>query len=773
MPTPGSIAARPSILLAALGACALVLAVVFFAYPAHAQSGDEPPARPTGLEASEAAGGGVDLAWDDPEDDSITGYEVLRRDRAEHAVGVFETIEADTGSKETNYTDATAQAGGSYVYRVKAINANGRSGWSSYERIDLPEEADDPEPDPTPTPEPEATPQDLAPASLTAELVDDGGVSLSWDAPAEDAGSVTGYEILRAQGGAELATLVEDTESTSTAYTDATATEPGETYAYRVIALRGEGQSQGSNQAEVLIPHSPEDLAPGNLTAEVVDDGVALSWDAPAEDAESVTGYEVYRAWTAADEGTARAVVVETDSAATVWTDRTDKEAGVRHAYRVRALRDAERSGWSNAAHVDLPGKGPGKPEDDPPVGARQSATPADLTLHADNTAPYGLWSDGTTMWVADAFDYELYAYVLTPGDDYGDRDSDKDIDLVLAVIFSPTGIWSDGTTMWVADDAADDNDRLYAYVLTPGDDYGDLDSDKYITPHADNGFPQGIWSDGTTMWVADYGDEKLYAYVLTPGDNYGDRDSDKNITLHADHCCPRGIWSDGTTMWVADPLDDKLHAYMLTPGDDYGDHSPARDIDLADGNGNALGIWSDGTTMWVSDTNAAKLFAYALPGNVPATGAPSIRGILVPGRTLTADTSGIGDEDGIPEDAFSYQWISSDGATDTDIDGATGPTYPLTDDDLGKFIKVRVGFTDDAGYGEGPLTSGAVGPVGTTPFLVRNTGQSGSGDAALTTSFPNAPRGSPPAPTPGATRSAPSASVLATSPAAPRRRAS
>ena len=37
MPTPSSIAARPSILLAALGACALVLAVVFSAYPVHAQ----------------------------------------------------------------------------------------------------------------------------------------------------------------------------------------------------------------------------------------------------------------------------------------------------------------------------------------------------------------------------------------------------------------------------------------------------------------------------------------------------------------------------------------------------------------------------------------------------------------------------------------------------------------------------------------------------------------------------------------------------------------
>ena len=45
MPTPSSIGARPSILLAALGACALVLAAVFFAYAVHAQGQEVTPTR--------------------------------------------------------------------------------------------------------------------------------------------------------------------------------------------------------------------------------------------------------------------------------------------------------------------------------------------------------------------------------------------------------------------------------------------------------------------------------------------------------------------------------------------------------------------------------------------------------------------------------------------------------------------------------------------------------------------------------------------------------
>ena len=78
-------------------------------------------------------------------------------------------------------------------------------------------------------------------------------------------------------------------------------------------------------------------------------------------------------------------------------------------------------------------------------------------------------------------------------------------------------------------------------------------------------------------------------------------------------------------------------------------------------------------------------------------------------GETLTATTDGIEDEDGLEGADFSYQWVRQDLATfdDTDIEGATGSTYTVTDDDEGKAIKVRVTFTDDAGNEES-LTSNA-----------------------------------------------------------------
>ena len=64
------------------------------------------------------------------------------------------------------------------------------------------------------------------------------------------------------------------------------------------------------------------------------------------------------------------------------------------------------------------------------------------------------------------------------------------------------------------------------------------------------------------------------------------------------------------------------------------------------------------------------------------------------------------------PHTTFTYQWLADDVA----IDGATGSSYTVTDGDVGKAIKVRVSFTDNAGNAEN-LTSAATTAV-TLPAL-------------------------------------------------------
>ena len=92
---------------------------------------------------------------------------------------------------------------------------------------------------------------------------------------------------------------------------------------------------------------------------------------------------------------------------------------------------------------------------------------------------------------------------------------------------------------------------------------------------------------------------------------------------------------------------------------------------------------------------------------NSPATGQPTITGTVQVGETLVAVTSGIADDDGTDNAAFTYQWA----AGGSDIAGATGKTYTLTGDDEGLTVQVWVSFTDDRGNPEA-VTSAETGPV-------------------------------------------------------------
>ena len=110
-------------------------------------------------------------------------------------------------------------------------------------------------------------------------------------------------------------------------------------------------------------------------------------------------------------------------------------------------------------------------------------------------------------------------------------------------------------------------------------------------------------------------------------------------------------------------------------------------------------------------------------PANSPATGAPALDGSAVVGKTLTATTTGIGDDDGISTTVFAYQWLADNAA----IEGATASTYTVLSGDVGKALKVRVNFTDDAGKEES-VTSQATAAV-TQPLTATIHGASDSHD--------------------------------------------
>ena len=92
---------------------------------------------------------------------------------------------------------------------------------------------------------------------------------------------------------------------------------------------------------------------------------------------------------------------------------------------------------------------------------------------------------------------------------------------------------------------------------------------------------------------------------------------------------------------------------------------------------------------------------AHQVLENTPAQGQPLIEGIPEPGQTLSANTNTITDADGLENAVFRYQWL----ADDAESNGATGATYTVESGDVGRAIRARVTFTDDAGHEE-TLTS-------------------------------------------------------------------
>ena len=130
-----SLTARSTAIMGILAALAAALFVIYV-YPAYAQEGSA-PAKPTGLSAT-ASHDSVTLTWDDPQDDSITGYVILRRVRVNDQGGDFSELVADTGTAATTHTDDTVAASTTYTYRIKAINGAGPGKRSRWFHIDTP-----------------------------------------------------------------------------------------------------------------------------------------------------------------------------------------------------------------------------------------------------------------------------------------------------------------------------------------------------------------------------------------------------------------------------------------------------------------------------------------------------------------------------------------------------------------------------------------------------------------------------------------------------------
>ena len=283
--------------------------------------------------------GQVMLVWQDPSDDSITGYQILRGPDADSLA----VIEEDTGSSATIYTDTSPPAGQTHTYAVKARNAAGLSPLSDTVTVTVPPAA-----------------PNLTGIALTPE----GQVMLVWQDPSDD--SITGYQILRGPDADSLAVIEEDTGSSATIYTD-TSPPAGQTHTYAVKARNAAGLSPLSNTVTATMPPA----APTGLTALPTHDSLMLSWHTPDHD--GITGYQVLRG---PDADSLEVVATDTGSLAPWYVD-TDVSEDTSYAYAVKALGAGGESAPSGVVEVStlqaatITFVGPSV-EEDPPIAQQQ-----------------------------------------------------------------------------------------------------------------------------------------------------------------------------------------------------------------------------------------------------------------------------------------------------------------------------------------------------------------------------------------------------------------
>ena len=283
------------------------------------------------------------VTWQAPFDGGapITHYELERSDAA--GWRAIATVAAAT----TYHVDASAEPGATYRYRVTAVNAAGAS-------------------EPSPASDWHQThPTATAPGAPTVNIAGTARLHVAWTAAT---GEVTGYRVDRRQDDGAWATIVANTASTATAYTDTNLTV-GAAYAYRVAALNAIGVAgEPSPASDPVTAASPPD-APEPPTAARAGANAQVQWWAPRDGHAPITAYRLERRDRPTDGDAWNAWTQAATTTDTTHLDTT-LEPGRAYQYRVTA---------TNAAGDSAPSQPSATITTEPPTA--ETPTPPRVTL--------------------------------------------------------------------------------------------------------------------------------------------------------------------------------------------------------------------------------------------------------------------------------------------------------------------------------------------------------------------------------------------------------
>ena len=678
------------------------------------------PPAPQNLTAVVNQNGSVTLVWDAPDDDSVTGYRVLRWRPTMDEDTLLVHVE-DTGSTATTYTDSEVTGGVRHVYRVKAINATGLSERSNHVKVDPPErEANAPA-----TGAPAITGTTRVGETLTADTsgiadengLDDVSFTYQWIAGGADIAAATGatYTLADTDEGKAIRVRVSFTDNAGNEETlTSAATDTVAAAAQPNNPATGAPAISGTAQRHAQVGETLTTDTSGIADEDGLDNAAfAYQWTDGGSDIEDATGTSY--TLTGRDEGlTIQVRVSFTDDAGNPEALTSAPTDAVQPPPNSPTITGTARVGQTLTADTsDI------RDEDgmeNAVFGYQWIAGGADI--EGATGASYTIIADDEGLiiqvWVSFTDDAGNYETRISDGTEAVAPETPPNTPATGAPTITGTvrvGETLTADTSAIADADGMENAAFTYQWIAGGADIEGATGAGYTIIAEDEGLIIQVWVSFTD-------DAGNYETRISDGTEAVAPETPPNTpatgapTITGTVRVGETLTADTSAIADADGMENAAFTYQWVAG--------GADIEGATGAGYTIIAEDEDLIIqvWVSFadnagndetlTSAATDAVAAAPQpNSPATGAPTVSGTAQVGQTLTANTSGVADPDGLSNVQYEYQWL----ADDSEIAGATGYTYTLVAADEGKAIRVRVSFTDNAGNEES-LTSAATAAV-------------------------------------------------------------